>query len=456
VTVGSDIGADVGHNLAEAVATYAVATSFDVIPEEAREQTKKIICDEMLSAHFGRRSLAGELTARYVAGLGGPPEAEILGSGRRAPAPMAALANGTAGHGEELDGAHVVGGHPGATIVHAAVAGAERGQATGAELLNAVVLGYDVGVRVVEACGGLFGVKYRFRLHSDFLFAVGASAAVGRLMRLESRQHRYAMALATFQSNALGALFDERRHMSKSFANGQAAYAGVSAALMADLGLEGSEDVLGAPYGVLEAWGAEGGEDAVTRDLGHDFAVMGANFKLVNAGYPIHAPVEAALTLVAENEIEIADIATVHVGMALNALRIVDDREMHDICLQDMLTTALLRGGLSLAESYFPEILEEPAFAEMRARITAGVDEAMDAERPDGRGARVTIVTRDGQSVSMRIDDPRGHSRRGGVTWSDLEGKWTGTFSKAQLDRILTIAQKLERVDVEDLVAAFR
>ena len=64
-----------------------------------------------------------------------------------------------------------------AAAVHAAVAVAERQRATGADLLNAVVLGYDVGIRVIEACGGLFSVKNRFGLNSDFLHALGCSAA---------------------------------------------------------------------------------------------------------------------------------------------------------------------------------------------------------------------------------------------------------------------------------------
>ena len=124
-------------------------------------------------------------TARYAAAIGGAAESRILGTALRAPAPYAALANGSAGHGEEVDGAHVVGGHPGATVVPAAMAMAERQDATGADLINAVVLGYDVGTRIVAACGGVFLAKQRHHLHSDFLYAVGAAAAAGRLMALD-------------------------------------------------------------------------------------------------------------------------------------------------------------------------------------------------------------------------------------------------------------------------------
>ncbi len=87
------------------LAQYAAATSIDKIPEAIRERAKKVILDEMASSHFGRRSLGGDLAARYAATLGGPAEATILGTGLRVPAQHAALANGSAGHGEEVDGA---------------------------------------------------------------------------------------------------------------------------------------------------------------------------------------------------------------------------------------------------------------------------------------------------------------------------------------------------------------
>ena len=250
------------------LAEYAASTGIEAIPAAVRERVKQIIFDEMACACFGRRSPAGDLTARYAASIGGSAESRILGTGLQAPAPYAALANGSAGHGEEVDGAHVVGGHPGATVVPAAMAMAERQRATGADLINAVVLGYDIGTRMVDACGGVFLAKQRHHLHSDFLYAVGAAAAAGRLMGLDPVRHCHAMALVTFQANGLCALFHERRHISKSFSAGQYAFAGVSAALMASIGMEGSDDILGAPHGLLEAWAVDNGREILTHGLG--------------------------------------------------------------------------------------------------------------------------------------------------------------------------------------------
>ena len=444
------------QTLTQTLAHYAASTSIKRIPAEARERAKLIILDEMASAHFGRRSLAGDLAARYANSLGGPQESLILGTRTRVSAQYAAFANGAAGHGEEVDGAHVVGGHPGATLVHAAVAIAERQRTSGAELLNAVVLAYDVGTRLVQACGGKLPFKQRTHLYSDFLYAVGAAVASCRLLGLEPQRHCHAMALVTFQSNALASLYQEQRHVSKSLCNGQFALAGVSAALMSAMGMEGVEDVLGMPDGLLEAWGTEDGAGAVTRRLGEDWAIMGANFKFINAGYPIHAAVEAAMALQAEHHIDVASIEAVQIGMPENAMRIVDGRDMHAICMQDMVSAALVRGGLSLRESPFPAILSDAHYARLRPLVQLGIDPDLNREQPNGRGSHVHITTQDGRRVSRRVDAPRGHALREAVSWSDLADKWRDGLPDCNVEKMIALASRLEQLeDVHVLTEVF-
>jgi 2-methylcitrate dehydratase PrpD len=439
-----------------AIAQYAASTRPQHLPEQVKERARQVILDEMACAVFGRRSIAGELAARYAMQFGGTGEAHILGTRTRAPTPYAALANGAAGHGEEVDGTHVVGGHPGASIVHGALAMAERQRATGADLLNAVVLGYDVGTRVVDACGAQFSIRNRFKLHSDFLFALGVAAASSRLLGLDADRHCHALALATFQSNSLWVLFSEQRHVSKSLCNGQFAFGGISAALMAACGLEGHMDALGGPLGVLEAWGDPDSRPKLTRGLGEEFAILSANVKFINAGYPIHSPVEATMGLVRQHALRLDAIASVHVGLATNTMRVVDNRAMHNICLQDVLSACLVRGGLHLRESPFPEVLSDPDFLHLRPRVVLAPAPELDRELPEGRGAIVRITMADGSVHTRRIDWPRGHSRAGEVSWDDLAAKWREGLPECDIDRLIGLARRLDELeDVRELAAAF-
>ncbi|NTJ11830.1 MmgE/PrpD family protein [Rhizobium lusitanum] len=431
------------------IAQYASATTMEALPKSIQERTKKIIFDELACAYFGRRSAAGSLSAQYAISLGGQPEALVYGSNIRLPAAYAALANGTAGHGEEVDGAHVVGGHPGASIVHAAMALAERQRVSGAELVNAVTLGYDIGTRAVEACGGTFVVRDRHGLTSCFLYAYGATAAAARLLRLDAVRHAHALALVSFQTNGPYALFSEKRHISKSFCNGQFAFAGISAALMSAAGLEGNEDILGGKQGVLDAWGIQNGRQILTRGLGQEFSVNGANFKFFNAGYPIHTPVEAVLTLMKQHAIAPEMIDVLLVGMPENAMRVVDNRHMHNICVQDMVSAAVARGGIKLTELPFPAVLSDPTFQRIRALISVEPDPDLQRDQPNGRGAKVTIGLRSGQTFAMRVDHPRGHSQRGDISWDDLAEKWRDALPGCDVEAAMSVAQDLD--DLEDV-----
>ncbi|MDF0542937.1 MmgE/PrpD family protein [Sphingobium sp. H39-3-25] len=446
-----------GPSLTATVAEYAASTSFDKLPSNVRERAKKVIFDEIACAYFGRRSEGGRLAAEYVERFGGgKPEARIYGTDQRAPAHYAALANGTAGHGEEVDGTHAVGGHPGASIVHASTAIAELKGVSGAELINAVVLGYDVGVRLVEACGGTFAVRDRDQIHTDLLYALGSAASACRLLRLDADHHRHAMALATFQANGLVALFAERTHISKSFCNGQYAFAGISSAWMAETGLQGHDDIIGTEGGVLAAWGNEKDRPAVTRALGSDFKILRGNFKFYNAGQPIHTPIEAAMTLVKQNGITPDKIRSVVIGMPANPLKTVDNRDMHNISVQDMVAASLATGGLKISDQPFPAILSDPTYKRLRGVVTARVDAELDREFPNGRGARVTITTQDGVPHSLRIDHPRGHSLRGEVSWEDLAEKWTAALPGANVGKALATARKMDELtDSRELFAAF-
>ena len=173
---------------------------------------------------------------------------------------------------------------------------------------------------------------------------------------------------------------------------------------------------------------------------------MGANFKFMNAGYPIHAAVEAAMALFTDHAIEAAEIDAVEVGMPTNAMRVVDNRKMQNICVQDMVSAALVPGGPSLRDSPFPEILADPAFAPMRAvSWSAQIGPRSRATQRPRRQVRIT--TRDGATVVRRVDWPKGHSAGDGITWDDLSGKWMEALPDVDVARVIALSRRLEQLD---------
>ena len=78
------------------VAQFVAETDWEKIPANIHPTAKYLIFDHLCVTLAGSRSDAGRLVQEYVDGLGGPPEAPILGTRRRVPVPFAALANGVA------------------------------------------------------------------------------------------------------------------------------------------------------------------------------------------------------------------------------------------------------------------------------------------------------------------------------------------------------------------------
>jgi 2-methylcitrate dehydratase PrpD len=109
------------------------------MPPEVVAKTKLHTLDTIAAMVSGSQLNPGKLAARYVDGLGGKPQATVIGTQILTSAVNAALANGMAAHGDETDDSHLRGRfHPGCGIVSAALAAAELADCSGADLLRAV------------------------------------------------------------------------------------------------------------------------------------------------------------------------------------------------------------------------------------------------------------------------------------------------------------------------------
>src|SRR5262249_56740382 len=96
----------------------------------------------------------GIFAIRYIGQQGGNPEAQVVGSGIVTSAINAALANGMLAHSDETDDSNGSAGiHPGCAVIPAALAMAERENASGEAFVRAVILGYDIGSRTTKAPG---------------------------------------------------------------------------------------------------------------------------------------------------------------------------------------------------------------------------------------------------------------------------------------------------------------
>lgn len=443
-------------SITQKVTAYSGLTDINKLPAEVIDQTKKIIFDELACAYVGRELVSGKLIADFVKRFGASPDVTVLGTKERAPVALAALANGTAGHANEIDGAHITDGHPGAVTVHACLAVAEKMNATGGALINAVVLGYDIGTRIVEANGGAFALRKNHSVHSDHLHAFGAAIACGRLLGLDNERLAYAAALAAGHAGGLAIVFEERRHITKALSTGQAAFAGATAAEMAAMGFEGHDALFDSGYGPL-TWNTSGVRADIFDDLGIEYAVTGANFKFYSAGYPIHAPAEAAIDISATENLTYGDVDRIDVYTSTANVDVVSNREMPSICLEHMVALAFINRSLSFEVAHSTNAMEAAEVFELRRRIFSHADPQFDNQKPRSRGARVVVTARNGAIYERFVRYPRGYALRGPVDWEDLREKWDDMLCRRMgADRYRSfydLIQKLDRCDDVSAVA---
>src|SRR3990172_8235203 len=136
-----------------ALAEFAASLSYDDLPAEVMDVTKRMILDSLGTALAATTLGDGcKESMSVMRELGGKPESTILGIGEKVSAPNAAFANGALVHALNYDpiGTHV--GHLGVVCLAAPLAMAEAvGRVTGRELLTASVVACEITARVTAA-----------------------------------------------------------------------------------------------------------------------------------------------------------------------------------------------------------------------------------------------------------------------------------------------------------------
>src|SRR5258706_12892861 len=358
------------------LAAYGLSTRFEKLPAEVVDRAKRVIADEIGCMVLGSTIPPGQRMRSFVTSIGGVPEATIIGGGAKAPMNYAALSNGTSAHADELDCVHLSPGHPGTLMVASTVALCEGRGLSGKELINALVLSYDVGCRTVLGMGGGAAIKHKRHEHCTPLFAQGIAVAAGRLLRLEQLAVQHAMSLAALCIAVPHSYLDERNHMSKAMNMGQCAYAGVTGALLASHGFEAHDGFVEAKGGLIDGWRTDKFDlDVFTAGLGQQFSIMETGFKYYAAGYPIHSPLYGALILMQEHDIAAEDIARVQVGMAPKSADVVDGRKMASISLQSMMSLGMVLGRLSYDDAHSEAARNRPDVLRLRDTIEIVRDE---------------------------------------------------------------------------------
>lgn len=395
-----------------ALARYAATETLDRLPADVAAKAGSCLRDSigcLLGAHA---TPVADTMRRYVADAPGKAS-HLVGSRLVTDCATAAHANAMMINALDFDDIYRQ-GHPGATVVAAALAVGERLGVSGRDLLEAVVVGYEVGNRI-----GLSLTRRapRKTVHGHGVWQTfGAAATAARLLRLDAARTAHALALAGANApvaSVMKTVYGAAPTMAKNNF-GTAAQVGVTAALQAGYGFQGPLDLFEGDAGFWRMAGAdEGDAAALTRGLGTEYELREVGFKPYSCCRLLQASVEAAVTVFADAGIDPADAGSarlaIHGPPIICAAPFADRRPDTMWAAQFSAPYAIATALLSVPPGpawFAPSRFRDPATTALMDRI-----DLIPADRePSHRAAVARLHESGGRTFEARVDIAKGEA----------------------------------------------
>ena len=429
---------------------YMAAAPGMLLPSDAAEQARLHILDTLAAIVSGSRLAPGQAAIRYVQQHAGHGQRTVMASNLTAGPIDAALANGVMGHGDETDDSHGRSrSHPGCAVVPAAFAAAEEFDIDGRTFMNAVALGYDTGTRVLMAMGGPRFSYESHRSSHSIAGVFGAAAAASCAAHLDARQMRWALDYTAQQSSGIAAWGRDVDHIEKAFVfGGMPARSGLTSAILVQSGWTGIDDIFSGPDNFFMAYAPDANRGALIDGLGVRFEIAQTDIKKWTVGSPIQGPLDAIEAIRTKRPFESGQVRKVVVRLGPDAARVVDNRDMPDICLQHMVAVMLLDKTASFAAAHDVARMKAPDVLHERAKVELRGDDALSKYLPV-RVAIVEITLEDGTTLSERVEAVRG-TPRNPMTRDEVVAKArdlvTPILGREKSSRLIDGVLTLERV----------
>lgn len=388
------------------------------LPKEIDEYARLLLLDYMgVAAAGAAMEESSHIGTQVARAMGGEPEASAFGLDLKIPAAMAAFANGITEHSIEMDDTHsAASSHPGVVIWSTALAMAEREGLSGAELLPAAAAGYEMACRAGFAAAP--PSMYARGFHpTSASGAFGAAVTAACLLHLSVEQMLNAVGIAgSFASGNMEYL--AQGTLTKRVQPGQAAQAGILAALLAQRGYTGPGTILEGDFGFLHAYSDAAVAERLTANLGDTWEIALTGIKAFGCCRYMQSPMEAALRAVrgqvwGPDQVKAIRVGLVSPGWGLVADPINDKyapktRVDAQFSLPFGIATALVNGRATVSE--FREAqLSNPTILGLARQVSIHHDEALDRAYPalwsswceidltGGRTLRGTVNTTKGE-----------------------------------------------------------
>jgi 2-methylcitrate dehydratase PrpD len=379
------------------------------LPDEVVEKAKHHILDTFAAMISGSDLPPARAAFTYARDFTADKTCTVVASKMTASPPEAAFINGMLAHSDETDDSNEFSqSHPGCSIVPATLAAGEKFGIDGTRFLRAVTLGYDIGPRMTISFGSL---DFRNNSHKSthaISSVFGSAAAAGCAADLNAQQMRWLLDYTAQQSSGIGAWNRDTEHIEKAFVfAGMTARSGVTSALVVHAGFDGLDDIFSGVDNYFLAYAPNAHQEELVSQLGERYEITRTNIKKWTVGSPIQAPLDCLYIILKKHPVNPADVKSIVVRLANTEARVVDNREMPDICLQHMVAVMIIDKTASFHAAHDKPRMKDPAVLAVRAKVQLVPSEELEKLEPS-RQAIVEITLNDGTVLSERVTDVRG------------------------------------------------
>lgn len=376
------------------------------LPEAPLERAKRHMLDTLAAMISGSGLVPGRAAHRFARAYGGPQVATVAASTILSGPIEAAMVNGVLAHSDETDDSWPSGWHPGCAVVPAALAVGEQFGISGAHLLRAIALGYDVGSRFWITLRS--SARQSFKSSHSLAGVWGAAAAAGCAAGLNAQQMRWLIDYTAQQASGVASWSRDSEHIEKGFTfGGMPARSGVTSALLVHSGWTGVDDVLSGENNYLlmnapQSDPARIPAELLIEKLGERYEIARTNIKKWTVGSPIQAPLDALEIMLKKRPIDPDQVREVIVRMEPGS--VVDNREMPDVNIQHMTAVMLLDKDATFQTAHDVARMKDPAVLRLRARV-----QLVPGERQPLVQVRLidgTTVSEDVRAVLGTVENP--------------------------------------------------
>jgi 2-methylcitrate dehydratase PrpD len=413
---------------AQAIADFVSTLRLEDLPGGVIVAAKRAVLDCLGAALFGTTTEWAHHAREYVQGYGSPGRSHVIGTPWTAAPRDAALLNGLAAHGFELDDTHVPSSsHPGCVVIPAALAAIGDEKVDGRRFLTGIVAGYEVMTRAGMAVAPDHLERGFHPTATGGVF--GAATAAATILGLNGSRIVSAFGIAGSLASGLTEFaHDPWGDMVKRLHAGTAAANGLLAAQLAASGYRGPRSVFEGRHGFVRTFGGKPAAARLTKTLGRTFELVRISVKPYACCSNLFAAIDAVKHLMAAGitpdsvrEVTVyGNLDQVRYHAARTGLATIGAAQ-YSI---PYAVAATLHGVIDdPAQAFSERTIRDPRLAAVCKKTRVKPDMRIHALFPKHEAARVVVRLRTGRTAERMVKCPKG-SPGNPLSQEELEGKF--------------------------------